>query len=159
MSEKGEVEVINVPHAIRLKVSGGGAISEAMLKKANQVIEEMTASFVDVLRVEIDRMAALSQDAKTAADKSALVEQIFEVSHDLRGQASTFDYPLVTRIGSSLCRFTESADLTDARAQEVIDAHISSMKLIVVQGLRGDGGAAGQKIATGLEIAAKKVLG
>jgi chemotaxis protein histidine kinase CheA len=159
VSKKGEVEIINVPHAIRLKVSGGGAISEAMLKKANQVIEEMTASFVAVLRVEIDKMAALSEDAKTAADKSALVEQIFEVSHDLRGQASTFDFPLVTRIGSSLCRFVEAADLSDTRAQEVIDAHINSMKLVVVQDLRGDGGAAGQKIATGLEIAAKKVLG
>ena len=159
MSEKGGVEVINVPHAIRLKVSGGGAISEAMLQKANQVIEEMTASFVEVLRVEIDKMAALSQNAKTATDKSALVEQIFELSHDLRGQASTFDFPLVTRIGSSLCRFTEAADLSDARAQEVIDAHINSMKLVVTQGMRGDGGAAGQKIASGLEIAAKKVLG
>ncbi|MDH3701256.1 MAG: hypothetical protein OEU46_08070 [Alphaproteobacteria bacterium] len=159
MSEKGEVEVINVPHAIRLKVSGGGAISEAMLKKANQVIEEMTASFVDVLRVEIDKMIALSQDAKSASDKSALVERIFEVSHDLRGQASTFDFPLVTRIGSSLCCFTEAADLSDVRAHEVIDAHINSMKLVVTQGLRGDGGAVGQKIATGLEIAAKKVLG
>ena len=159
MSEKGGVEVINVPHAIRLKVSGGGAISEAMLQKANQVIEELTASFVDLLRIEIDKMVTLSQDAKTAADKSALVEQIFEVSHDLRGQASTFDFPLVTRIGSSLCRFTEAADLSDARAQEVIDAHINSMKLVVTEGMRGDGGAAGQKIATGLEIAAKKVLG
>ncbi len=159
MSEKGEVEVINVPHAIRLKVSGGGAISEAMLKKANQVIEEMTASFLEVLRVEIDKMATLSQESKTATDKSALIERIFEVSHDLRGQASTFGFPLVTRIGSSLCRFTENADLTDARAQDVIDAHINSMKLVVVQGLRGDGGPAGQKIAAGLEIAAKKVLG
>lgn len=159
MSDKGGVEVINVPHAIRLKVSGGGAISEAMLQKANQVIEELTASFIDLLRIEIDKMVSLSQDAKTAADKRALVEQIFEVSHDLRGQASTFDFPLVTRIGSSLCRFTESADLSDARAQEVIDAHINSMKLIVAEGMRGDGGAAGQKIATGLEIAAKKVLG
>ena len=159
MSETGEVEIINVPHAIRLKVSGGGAISEAMLKKANHVIEEMTASFVDVLRVEIDKMIALSQDAKSASDKSALVEQIFEVSHDLRGQASTFDFPLVTRIGASLCRFTEAADLSDTRAHEVIDVQFNSMKLVVTQGLRGDGGAAGQNIATGLEIAAKKVLG
>jgi hypothetical protein len=108
---------------------------------------------------EIKKLSALHRTGVQDADHRAdLAKLIFEIAHDLRGQAGTFDYPLITRVGSSLCHFTDGLDYCDDRGLEVIRLHIDAMQAIVAASLRGDGGKVGQEIASGLEKAVQKVL-
>lgn len=160
MSSKGGVEIINVPNSIRLKVSGGGPISEEMIATADQAIEQLSGQFIELLRADIEKLAALSRDVKSGnGDTRQAIGEIFAISHELRGQGSTFEFPLVTRIGKSLCHFTENLNPSDSRNPQVIDLHVDSLRLVLVEDIRGDGGDPGRKIASGLEIAVKKVLG
>jgi len=42
------------------------------------------------------------------ADEPAMLAEIYTVSHNFKGQGSSFGYPLITRTGASLCRLLKS---------------------------------------------------
>lgn len=159
MAERPNVEIINPPHRIRERVSGGGPISKAMLDRAEAAIESLENQFSQVAALEVQKLTTLHREASENRNlRDEKVQGIFVIAHDLRGQGSTFDYPLVTRIGSSLCTFTEQLDSSDDKALEVIGVHIGALHAVVSNAVRGDGGAVGKEIAMGLEMAVKKIL-
>jgi hypothetical protein len=153
-------QIINPPNRLRERVTGNGPISEEMLARAEAAVESLSGQFGELLASEIAKLGRLYAEGVAAEPdrQIALAKTIFEVAHDLRGQAGTFNYPLITRIGSSLCRFTENLTECDARCYEVIRVHIEAMDAVLHNGLHGDGGPLGEEIAGGLETAVKKIL-
>lgn len=159
MAEKPEVEVVNPPHDIRQKVSGGGGISDEMLRRAEHAIADMSAGFMEGAAADVEKLRQLYQDAKGNPDKRPeIIGEIFQISHDLRGQGSTFDYPLLSRVGSSLCTFTETIDSANDKSFEIIGIHIDALRVIIGQNVTGDGGPLGREIAAELETAVKKIV-
>jgi hypothetical protein len=153
-------QIINPPNRLRERVTGSGPISEEMLARAEAAVESLSAQFGALMAsqiAELDRLQAEGA-AASSTQQLATAKRIFEIVHDLRGQAGTFDYPLITRIGSSLCRFTENLTECDARCYEVIRVHIEAMDAVLHNALHGDGGPLGEAIAGGLETAVKKIL-
>jgi hypothetical protein len=159
VSDVPKAEIINPPNLLRRKVSGSGPISQEMLTRAKAAVENLTAQFSELLKKDIEKVSALhAEGLADPARRLDIVKAIFEVMHDLRGQAGTFDYPLVTRVGSSLCRFVENLEACDDRCYEVIGVHVEALNAILRHAVRGDGGPLGQEIADGLERAVKKIL-
>ena len=153
-------KIINPPNKLREKVSGSGPISQEMIDRAELAVESLTAEFEDLMAGQIDRLNALYEDGvKDNARQSDVIQEIYQVAHDLRGQAGTFDYPLITRVGSSLCSCTDSLGSCDKRRLEVIRLHIDAIKAVHSASLKGDGGPVGQAIADSLEQAVQKVMG
>ena len=92
-----------------------------------------------------------------SGDLDQLAQQIFQISHDIKGQDGSFGYPLMTIIGGQLCAFIDKRKkAVDAGAVEVIGLHINAMQLVVAQALTGDGGAIGDQLVTGLEKVIEK---
>lgn len=146
-----KAEIVTVPHSIRSKVSGGGPLSDEMLEKAENVIEEHGADYVTRAQAQIE---SLIQTVRTAREKvesrPELFGKIFQKSHDIRGMGSTFGYDLVTEIGASLCNFVEGLEQHDDDAMEVVGAHVDALRAVIANGVKGDGGAIGREIAEGL---------
>lgn len=46
---------------------------------------------------------------------AADVKKMFDIAHEVRGQGGSFDFPLITSIGDSLCRFLEPLDSLTGR--------------------------------------------
>jgi hypothetical protein len=159
VADRMKSQIVNPPHPLRDKVSGGGPISQEMLKRAEVAVEGLAAQFDALLEGELDKLSALaSLAAREPSRRKELAKSIFDIAHDLRGQAGTFNYPLITRVGSSLCRFTEGLEACEEREIEVIRLHIDAMQAILASSLRGDGDTVGQQIALGLERAVGKIL-
>jgi len=130
-----------------------------MLDRAETALGQMADQFDALMAAEIGKLQALHETGlDDPSRRTELPKEIFEVAHDLRGQAGTFDYPLISRVGTSLCHFTDGLESCDERALEVIGLHIDAMQAVIAGSLRGDGGAVGQEIASGLEKAVQKVL-
>ena len=153
-------QIITPPNLLRERVTGSGPISEEMLARADAAVGSLSAEFAALLATEIAKLGGLQAQgaAATPARRLEIAKAIFEITHDLRGQAGTFDYSLITRIGSSLCRFIENLTACDERSYEVIRVHIEAMDAVLHNALHGDGGPLGQAIAGGLETAVKKIL-
>lgn len=75
------------------------------------------------------------------------LDRLYRIAHDMKGQASTFGYPLVTEIAQRLCRLIE----TGQAAPDRLHLHVEALAEVVESRLTGDGGAAGRALIGRLE--------
>ena len=80
----------------------------------------------------------------------AILHDIFEIAHDLRGESASFGYPLVSRVCKSLCRLVEEADAADNSERQKVQAHVDALAAMVTRDLKGET-PTGQAIADELE--------
>jgi hypothetical protein len=152
---KGGVEVIHPPNKIKARVGTGGkgmdpallARAEAAAAKAQEGVDFPAQALPQLARAA-EVVALLASDRENQAKHLAT---IFNIVHDLRGVGGNFGYPLVTRIGSMLCRFLEGRTSVSLAEIDVLRALVDTMRGVVTNKLRGDGGAVGQELCAGLE--------
>ena len=143
----GKAAFIKVPNKIRSKVSGGGAITDTMLKNAERTLQEHGANYVSRAEAQINDLVKMVRHAGEKADlRPKLFPEIFRQSHDIRGLGSTFGYELITEIGGSLCTFLEEIALHDDNAMEVVSAHVDALCAVIANDVKGDGGVVGREI-------------
>lgn len=152
-----ETLIMEAPELLRSKVTGSGGPSMEMLKNADDEIKEVGSKYAEWTMKDIDRLSALLRQAtETPATRSEQIIEIFGVSHDMRGQGTSFDYPLMTRIADSLCRFTEDLEQLDQKAMDLVRTHIEAMRAVIAHKVTGEDNELAQQIAAGLEIASTK---
>jgi chemotaxis protein histidine kinase CheA len=79
------------------------------------------------------------------------IDALFTIAHDIRGEGGTFGFPLATAIAGNLCAILEDREQVDEALLEAIRVHIDSLKLVVFQPIKGDGGAQGTELLAGLQ--------
>ncbi len=109
-------------------------------------------------------MAALAtaydKAIKDPANRPAHIAELYAVVQSIKGQGTSFGYPLMTAVGTQLARFIEDAgeNLTDAQ-MDAVKVHQEALRLIMQQKMEGDGGPIGQKLVAGLAMVIKKIKG
>ena len=88
------------------------------------------------------------------ADRRAqgAVDLIFAaLVHDMRGEAGSFGYPLVTRVGASLCRYIDKIKPMDGKNLRVVRVHVDALRAMVRTNAKGKGPRIAQEIVKALE--------
>ena len=156
-----ELEIINPPNTLKskVKIGGPGAISPDMLEKAEQVIAGLSDSYLDWVQEDIKKISAAFEELKAGkGDQKKILENIFRISHDMKGQGGSFGYNLMTAVGNELCRMLEKLPSPIGPAHiEAIGVHIDSLKLIIAQKMKGDAGQTGAAILAGLQKVSAKL--
>lgn len=153
------VQIINPPHPLKHKVSGGGGPSPEMLAKAEAAIAKMSDDYPTWATQDVDALSALVAKLEPGIDsESEPVREAFRLAHDMRGQGGSFGYPLMTRIANSFCRFTEKVDALDAGGIGILETHVNAMRAVIGNRVKGTGGEVGDQIADGLDAAVQKYL-
>lgn len=130
----------------------GGVDPEAAFSKANAAIKAMVNDYIDELGRDIDRLMQLVKRYKAEPCRETITP-IYKIVHNMRGQGSTFNYPLVTQIGKSLCQYCiELPDGNQTNPELVLD-HILALKLVHTKHLEGQGDDLSQAVALGLQQA------
>jgi len=119
----------------------------------------MTDDYLDWVRQDLIKIDAAFDALRNAeGERKDELDAVFQLAHDIKGQGGSFGYDLMTALGNQLCRMIERLDHCDDDVIDAIGVHIDSMKLVIGQDLKGDGGAAGEKMLAGLEKVYEKVL-
>ena len=125
----------------------------ARIAAAESAVARLGDVFRDGALSQIQTIETLCAEAKTAdeARRAAILEKIGDIAHDLKGQGSSFDYVLVTRIGAMLCDYVRG----DVGADEDKLAHAERCHMalggVLRHGLTGDGGELGGEILRALD--------
>lgn len=72
--------------------------------------------------------------------------KVYPKVHDLKGQGTTFGYPLITDIGSHMCRLITSKTSFSSNDLAVLKDDTQMMETVLWKKLKGDGGAKGAQI-------------
>jgi hypothetical protein len=125
---------------------------EAVLARAQAAVADLAKSYAPNTIADLDRCAVLLKRAREdAGARASSVTDLYGIAHNIKGQGSSFGYPLVTRIGHSLCTLVrQERDFSDADLG-VIQAHLDALRLILAKDIKGEGGEIGAKLASRLE--------
>jgi hypothetical protein len=133
---------------------------EAVLARAQAAVADLAKNFAESAVTDVDQCAAFLKTARESpAARADAVKDIYGIAHNLKGQGSSFGYPLITRIGQSLCQLTRREQPFSDADLGIIQAHIDAIRLILAKDIKGDGGEVGARLAARLETLAGHVEG
>jgi hypothetical protein len=148
-------EVIEIPNKLQVKVGADQGANHAALRLAEDVVRNIKPTYEARFKADMRALKSLyvqMQDTKEF-DLPLLVDKV----HDIRGEAGTFGYSLVTEIGRLLCEFIASIKgEIDETEQLAVAAHLQAMQTVVVDKVKGEGPEVAKQIIAGLNIIIKK---
>ncbi len=152
--EAGDFEEIEVPNKLREKVGPGFGANPAAIERADKVVETMKKAYENRLDIELDNVTKLFNSMLTSGEFD--LDRLHDQVHEIRGEAGTFGYELVSDIGKLLCEFLsriETVSVTDARA---IKTHLKAMRTVAQQQITGSGPEVARQIVSGLSAIVEK---
>jgi len=163
MSSK-EVQYITPPNNLRMKqkLAGvTGTIDAVWIDAAEKSMGNARFDYLEAVSDDLNRLqAAYDAALKDRDHRAERVQELYAIVQMIKGQGSSFGYPLISNVGAQLARFMEDCgdNLTDAQ-MEGVKLHVETLRLIMQQKMEGDGGPMGQKIVAGLALVIKKMTG
>jgi len=75
-----------------------------------------------------------------------LRQDIFGICHDIKGMGSSFNYPLMTEAGTSICHYLRKLNEEDTTENTLVEAHVKTMRVIMDNNRTGSGGDNGKQL-------------
>ena len=163
MAEK-EVQYIIAPNNLRQKQKMAGVtmtLDPTWVEVAERSIITAKFDYIEAANEDMARLAqAYDKAMSDPANRVAHIQELYAIVQSIKGQGTSFGYPLMTAVGTQLARFIEDCgdNLTDAQ-MEAVKVHQEALRLVMQQKMEGDGGPIGQKLVAGLALVIKKIKG
>ncbi|MBG06524.1 MAG: hypothetical protein CMM59_20890 [Rhodospirillaceae bacterium] len=146
--------------AAGLNAYGTGDLPEDVLDEANSILNAGAEDFKDMAYDYLQEMSELCEEALSLdeKDRAETFEALHNLAQELRGQGGTFGYPLITDIGRTLFEVIGTNCPRTDTTIAIFQAHIDTMKAVMRQELRNDGGTLGRDLLASLDKAIAKKL-
>ncbi|KQW66506.1 histidine phosphotransferase [Phenylobacterium sp. Root77] len=140
------------PPSLRLKVGGRfGAIDPSAIAKAEAALKSLSGNFAQWLSEEVVKLDASRARVRDEGVSAETMETLYLRAHDLKGLGTTYEFPLITRIGASLCRLIDDKDKRLTVSLALVDAHIDAIKAAVRDDIKTDDHPVGRILIEELE--------
>lgn len=156
-SGNGAYQMITPPNKLKAKVGPGKGIDSKMLERAQALVDSMAGDFEMRAVDEASHILTLADMAESDDGEECVVD-IFRIGHELKGQGGTFGYPLISKIGGSLCRYIESVADHKRVDLGIVRAHALALRAVASNKITGDGGPVEKQVLGELNrLLAKKI--
>lgn len=143
---------VTQPPGLRLKLGGRfGAIDPSAIAKAEAALKSLSGNFAQWLNDEVVKLDAARQRVRDEGVTTETMETLYLRAHDLKGLGTTYEFPLITRIGASLCRLIDDKDKRLSVSMPLVDAHIDGIKAAVRDDIKTDEHPVGRVLIEELE--------
>ena len=132
-------------------------LDPSAVARAESALKSLSANFDQWMVEELARLEAARERIRAEGYNAATAENLYMRAHDIKGLGSTYGYPLVTRIGSSLCDLLHDPETRLAAPVALVEAHVDAIAASVRRNIRTDADAAGRALAEELEAQAARV--
>jgi hypothetical protein len=109
-----------------------------MVARAEAALKALAGQFAGWLQNELESLEAARARVAREGLASDAGEALYLRAHDLKGLGATYEFPIVSRIGGSLCALLENSAERADRPLDLIDAHIEAIKATVRDNIRND---------------------
>lgn len=150
-----KAEFIKPPNVIRAKVGAGG-LSDAILDRAQKLLETTTVDFGPLAEIYLASMMngiIRARARKDDDDNENLIAGVLYPCAQLKANGGMFHYPLITRIADRFVQFLEVVDQIDSDALEIAEAFHTTIKAVINAKIKGDGGKHGNELVEALNDA------
>ena len=152
--QAGDYEEIQVPNKILDKVGPGVGANAAALERAEGVVQSMKEAYEQRVEQEIQNLVTVYENMQAVGTYD--LDLLHDRAHEIRGEAGTFGYNLVSDIGKLLCQLLSPLEEVDADDEQAIRAHLNAMQTVVSQKIKGSGPEVAQQVVEGLNAIVEK---
>lgn len=153
----GEHQIIHVPNTLRAKTGPGERVDPARIKDAEQAILEMAGDFRGWALEDVAELRGILTDCVAGKlEIASKREKIYDISHNVKGQGSTFGYTLLTSVADNLCNFLDNQDTLLMDHLPVLMAHAEALHAILRFDVKGSDDPTGQEIVRSLHVLIRK---
>jgi HPt (histidine-containing phosphotransfer) domain-containing protein len=117
---------------------------------AERALAELSSEFTEWMHQELQRLERARLEVQTAGFTADNRDELFRVAHDIRGQADTFGFPLITPLAESLCRLIEHTPDPKHIPLKLLDQHVDGIRAILNRNTSGDPASNAEKLANRL---------
>ena len=152
------IELFMPPNMLKAKVGGGlGGADMAAMKRAEAAMDGLKGEFAAWIADDVKKLIeARARYAKTQdADSRAA---LLRAAHDIKGQAPTFNYPLIARVAGSLSRLIGELPPQTAVPVALVDAHVNAIQVIHKMALQDTNDKTAQALCAELDARVDDLL-
>lgn len=156
--KKHKVRFIKPPNILKQKVGSGG-IDESLLERGQQAIAKADFDFAPYAEQFLKQLADFAKQARKAGNNDnfkVAKEKMIGPVMQLKANGGMFQYQLVSDVADIALQFLEAVDAANDDAFEVIQAHENTIKVIIKNKLKGDGGREGYALIKELDQACQR---
>lgn len=152
------IELFMPPNMIKAKVGGGlGGVDMAAMKRADGALESLKSEFADWIASDVKTLInARMRYAQTADD--AARGALMRAAHDIKGQAATFNFPLIARVAGSLSRLIGDLPPGQPLPLGLVDGHVNAIQVIHRQGIQDTNDKMAQTLCAELDARVEETL-
>jgi chemotaxis protein histidine kinase CheA len=150
-----DVEMIAAPNMLQIKIGGPiGAADLHLIEKAESALNDMRSDFALWIEDEVVKLEDAANTVRKAGLKGKEGEDLFIRAHDLRGLGSTYEFPLVTRLASSMTKIIDMPEKRQVAPVALVLAHVNAIRAALVQNIRDSTDPIADELAGELEVMA-----
>ena len=155
----------NLKKKVKITIVTDGTETEAV-DNAELAMQDMAGEFKQWLEEEVSKFDKCRIDM-CAARNAENLDQLHVVAHDVKGQAETMGFPLITLAAASLCKWIEVWERPETIPLDQLNNHVDAIKVMLAVDIRANDHPLGKKLTDKLintvfdyadEVAAKKTL-
>ncbi len=125
-------ELIKVPNTLKAKIGGRMAkVDKEAIARAESALQSLSCRFDDWIATETSKLEAAHDKVTAGSLAQPEGRELFTVAHDLKGLGTTYGYPLVTALASSLCDITLSQPIREKAPKDLVTAHVQAIRAAV----------------------------
>lgn len=154
-------EVILPPNKLKKavqKVKPGTKIDFDPVAQAEAALAELAGDFNEWMAQECARLDSARNTMKAAGINNGTRDALFLAAHDIKGQATTFGFPMVMPVADSLCRLIEHTPDMMRLPLGLIDQHVDAVRAITRRNTRGDSDSNAARLAEKLRQVTEEFL-
>ena len=156
--KKPKAQIYKANQTLKQKI-GEGTLDPAVVERAQKAIEENKVDFAPLglqflteLKVALISVENDLDSDNFESQKQLLTSPVME----LKANASVFHYGLVGNLANIMLNFLESIEQIDKDGVAIVRAHHHTLKGIIEQNMKGDGGQKGQILIDELQDACNR---
>ena len=159
MARQQPIELFMPPNMLKAKAGGGlGGMDMSAMKRAEQAMDVLKEEFVGMIADDVKTLAdARTRYAKTPDDASRAA--LMRAAHDIKGNAPTFNYPLIARVAGSLSRLLGELPAGKALPPGLVDAHVNAVQVIHRQNIQTTDDKLAQALCAELDARVEEIRG
>lgn len=149
----GKANIIKASFNLQKKV-GSGPLDPSLIERSQTLIDSNGVDFAPMALLILDRLKDSLEEARNPNNTfEDMKDKFTQPVMELKANAAIFHYDLVGQLASIMLGFLEHIKIMDSDAVDIVRAHHSTLHMIVIRKLAGDGGAAGQALINELKQA------
>ncbi|HWA89578.1 MAG TPA: Hpt domain-containing protein [Rhizomicrobium sp.] len=151
MPKEQPIEIFMPPNMLKAKVGGTiGGLDMAAVRRAEAAVETLKVEFADWVGEDVANLVRC-RDRFARKRDTASRDELFRAAHDIKGQAATFEYPLIARVAGSLCKMLDALKTADAVPLNLVDAHVDAIRIVFRDKIRDSANRMAIELAEELE--------